>query len=127
MCVFSVRAQEQQVPDVDPELLEIFLEEAGELSEKLEQGFATWAQDTSSKGAIDGLMRSLHTLKGNARFAQISDLGDLSHAMESLFASCNSCSFAARSPAQCMWAFQVWLSKMNPASVASASERSSRK
>jgi len=71
--------------DVDPELLEIFLEEAGELSEKLEQGFSDWTQNVSGKDAIDALMRSLHTLKGNARFAQMSDLGDLSHGLESLF------------------------------------------
>lgn len=76
---------EQPVPDVDPELLEIFLEEAGELSDKLEQGYSAWAQDTNSKDAIDGLMRSLHTIKGNARFAQMFDLGDLSHGLESLF------------------------------------------
>ncbi len=73
------------VPDVDPELLEVFLEEAGELVEQLDENYQEWQQDITSHEAIDGLMRSLHTLKGNARFAGLFALGDLSHVMESLF------------------------------------------
>ncbi|RTZ78854.1 MAG: hypothetical protein DSZ01_04730 [Gammaproteobacteria bacterium] len=72
-------------PEVDPELLELFLEEAGEITERLEEHLASWEDDLTSQEAIDGLMRSLHTLKGNARFAGLFGVGDLSHALESLF------------------------------------------
>ena len=72
-------------PDVDPEMLEIFLEEAGELSEQLEEFYGQWEEDLTAHASIDGLMRNLHTLKGNARFAGLFSLGDLSHALESLF------------------------------------------
>ncbi|WP_456378369.1 Hpt domain-containing protein [Thiolapillus sp.] len=72
-------------PDVDPEILEIFLEEAGELSEQLEEFYTQWREDLTAQASIDGLMRNLHTLKGNARFAGLFSLGDLSHALESLF------------------------------------------
>ncbi|WP_293672413.1 Hpt domain-containing protein [Thiolapillus sp.] len=72
-------------PDVDPELLEIFLEEAGEISEQLEEFYGQWEGDLTAHASIDGLMRNLHTLKGNARFAGLFPLGDLSHALESLF------------------------------------------
>ncbi len=72
-------------PDVDPEMLEIFLEEAGELSEQLEEFYAQWQEDLTAQAPIDGWMRNLHTLKGNARFAGLFSLGDLSHALESLF------------------------------------------
>ncbi len=72
-------------PDVDPEMLEIFLEEAGELSEQLEEFYGQWEEDLTAHASIDGLMRNLHTLKGNARFASLFSLGDLSHALESLF------------------------------------------
>ncbi len=71
--------------DVDPELLEIFLDEAGEIGEQLEEHLLAWQDDIQSKEAVDGLMRNLHTLKGNARFAGLFSLGDLSHALESLF------------------------------------------
>ncbi|WP_456406950.1 Hpt domain-containing protein [Thiolapillus sp.] len=77
--------QEMLKPDVDPEMLEIFLEEAGELSEQLEEFYAQWQEEPTAQASIDGLMRNLHTLKGNARFAGLFSLGDLSHALESLF------------------------------------------
>ncbi len=72
-------------PDVDAELLDIFLEEAAELSEQLEDYYSGWQQDLTAQDSIDGLMRNLHTLKGNARFAGLFSLGDLSHSLESLF------------------------------------------
>ena len=71
--------------DVDPEMLEIFLEEAGDLVDQLEEAHAKWSDDLTSRDAVDGLMRNLHTIKGNARFASLFALGDLSHALESLF------------------------------------------
>ena len=71
--------------DVDPELLDIFLEEAGEIAEQLEEFYGQWEQDIAARESVDGLMRNLHTLKGNARFAGLFPLGNLSHAMESLF------------------------------------------
>ena len=71
--------------NVDPEMLEIFLEEAGDLIDQLEEAHANWSSDLTSKEAVDGLMRNLHTIKGNARFASLYSLGDLSHALESLF------------------------------------------
>ncbi len=72
-------------PEVDPELLEVFLEEAGEIIERLEEHLAQWSDEITSREAVDGLMRNLHTLKGNARFAGLFALGDLAHALESLF------------------------------------------
>ncbi|HID45293.1 MAG TPA: hybrid sensor histidine kinase/response regulator, partial [Chromatiaceae bacterium] len=44
-----------------------------------------WIEDLTAHSSIDGLMRNLHTLKGNARFAGLFSLGDLSHALESVF------------------------------------------
>ncbi len=71
--------------DVDPELLDIFLEEAGEIAEQLEELYGQWEEDITARESVDGLMRNLHTLKGNARFAGLFPLGNLSHALESLF------------------------------------------
>ncbi len=72
-------------PEVDPELLELFLEEAGEISERLEEQLTEWEREITSQEAIDGLMRNLHTLKGSSRFAGLFSMGDLAHALESLF------------------------------------------
>ena len=71
--------------DIDPELLELFLEEAGEITERMEDELPAWEREMTDQAAIDAMMRSLHTLKGNARFAGLFALGDLAHALESVF------------------------------------------
>ncbi|MEN8165992.1 MAG: Hpt domain-containing protein [Pseudomonadota bacterium] len=68
----------------DPELVEVFIEEAREFIEHLESGFQNWAGNPDDLALIDDMQRSLHTLKGSARLAGINPVGDLSHAVESL-------------------------------------------
>jgi chemosensory pili system protein ChpA (sensor histidine kinase/response regulator) len=70
--------------DEDPELLEVFIEEAREFIEHLESGFQRWAGNPDDHALIDDMQRSLHTLKGSARLAGVNPVGDLSHAVESL-------------------------------------------
>jgi chemosensory pili system protein ChpA (sensor histidine kinase/response regulator) len=68
----------------DPELVEIFIEEAREIMEHLEAAYQQWSGDPADLAEIDGMQRSLHTLKGSARLAGITPVGNLSHALESL-------------------------------------------
>lgn len=70
--------------DYDPDLLEIFLEEAEEIQENTERALQAWATQLDSLEHIAELQRLLHTLKGGARMANVSAIGDLAHAMESL-------------------------------------------
>ena len=72
--------------DGDPELIAIFLEESQELFESVERGFHTWQSDPGDATPLSALQRTLHTLKGAARFAGITAVGDLSHAFETLLA-----------------------------------------
>ncbi len=72
--------------DLDPELLEIFLEEARELVERMDGEFQAWEREPGAPAHVADLQRTLHTLKGGARLAGVLPLGDLSHALESLFA-----------------------------------------
>ncbi len=69
--------------DVDPELLEIFLEEAEEVMESASAALDTWHGGDSSQ--LAGLQRDLHTLKGGARMAGIRPIGDLAHELETLY------------------------------------------
>ncbi|MDF1644794.1 MAG: Hpt domain-containing protein [Pseudomonadales bacterium] len=71
--------------EIDPEVLELFLEEAGELVDQLEEAYGAWLLDTSSIDAMDAQLRHLHTLKGNALVANLRSLGGLGHLLESLF------------------------------------------
>lgn len=69
-------------PDIDPELLGIFIDEAGELLEELDSSIADWQQEPTGKGFVDALKRTLHTLKGGARMAGMTGLGTLAHDLE---------------------------------------------
>ena len=68
----------------DEELIEIFLEEAIELSESLESTMRRWHDGEDETAIIEQLLRALHTMKGSARLAGALPIGDLSHAVESL-------------------------------------------
>ena len=86
----SVNAQAfaQQLMAADEEMLDIFLEEANELYEELEQFFADWLNDRSNKTIAHGIMRVLHTLKGGARLAELTELGDIVHNYETVIERC---------------------------------------
>ena len=71
--------------ELDEELAEIFLEEAGEILDSTENAMSTWKDEPGDLMPVKELQRHLHTLKGGARMAGITPIGDLSHAMESLF------------------------------------------
>ena len=78
--------ENQQAPiDLDPELIEIFLEEANDIIENSGNLIQQWQEDPSQHQVVNELQRELHTLKGGARMAEISAIGDLSHELESLF------------------------------------------
>ncbi|MDJ0653079.1 MAG: Hpt domain-containing protein [Xanthomonadales bacterium] len=71
--------------DIDDELLDIFLQEGSEILDAADHKMAEWRDNQSSHEPVVELQRELHTLKGGARMAGLSPIGDLSHAMESLF------------------------------------------
>jgi len=70
--------------DIDPELLEIFQEEAVDLLHTMEESLQRWRADNSDSEAVGTLKRALHTLKGGARMAGAMTMGNLSHVTESL-------------------------------------------
>ena len=80
-------AEDEPQDELDPELLEIFLEEAKELLDSLEGELADWESSIDDLASVAKLQRTLHTVKGGARLTGISAVGDLSHAMESVFES----------------------------------------
>lgn len=69
--------------DDDPELLEIFLEEGADILDASEETLQAWVDNPADKSLVEELQRQLHTLKGGARMAGISAIGDLSHSLES--------------------------------------------
>jgi chemosensory pili system protein ChpA (sensor histidine kinase/response regulator) len=76
--------EEEPVADYDPDVASIFTEEATELLEVCESQLAAWRTDPANTERPAALKRPLHTLKGGARMAGITAMGDLSHELESL-------------------------------------------
>ncbi|NOQ87891.1 MAG: hypothetical protein GQ550_03120, partial [Gammaproteobacteria bacterium] len=70
--------------DIDDELIDIFLEEAEELLENCEDTLNEIKATPNSKEHIHQLQRNMHTLKGGARMAELTPVGDLTHNLESL-------------------------------------------
>ncbi|WP_407297854.1 Hpt domain-containing protein [Stutzerimonas zhaodongensis] len=76
-------AQDSAVHDAaEAEILDIFVEEADELLEEMEASLERWEASRDSAAAITDIMRVLHTLKGGARLAGQSRLGDMAHDLE---------------------------------------------
>ncbi|WP_154656603.1 response regulator, partial [Novilysobacter defluvii] len=69
---------------LDPELVDIFVEEGKDLLDHSDGLLAELRADPDDREVLVGLQRDLHTLKGGARMAGIMEVGELGHSMESL-------------------------------------------
>ena len=71
--------------DFDPDLLDIFLEEADELLSGIDTDLNTWATDHQNLNALKNLMRYLHTLKGGSNMIQARHIGLIAHELETIY------------------------------------------
>lgn len=69
----------------DPDLVEIFLDEANDIVDGIQESLEGWLADTRNSIEVESLQRDLHTLKGGARMAEITPLGDLAHELEFVY------------------------------------------
>lgn len=81
----SASVPEPLSSNVDAELVDIFLEEAEEILESITENLEQWADAQDDLAPVAELQRELHTLKGGARMAEISPVGDLGHELENLY------------------------------------------
>ncbi|MDQ3288108.1 MAG: Hpt domain-containing protein [Pseudomonadota bacterium] len=79
--------QALDLSDLDPELVDIFVEEGVDLLDHSDGLLAQLRARPSEREPLVGLQRDLHTLKGGARMAGIMAIGELGHVMESLLES----------------------------------------
>ncbi len=75
----AVRADE-----VDPEILEVFVEEVDEVLATLREAFPQWRTDADDREALLTTRRMFHTLKGSGRLAGALLLGELAWSVENL-------------------------------------------
>ena len=74
-----------ETSDSDSDLLDVFLEEANEIVASMDDLINRWSSDTGNTEIVGELQRALHTIKGGARMAKITPVGDLSHSIENIF------------------------------------------
>jgi chemosensory pili system protein ChpA (sensor histidine kinase/response regulator) len=82
-----VAEAQHEEADYDKEIAAIFTEESAELLESTDKAFGLWVKDKNARQAVQELKRHLHTLKGGARMAGITAMGNLSHELETLLIS----------------------------------------
>jgi chemosensory pili system protein ChpA (sensor histidine kinase/response regulator) len=69
---------------VDPEFLALFVEEARENIQRLQQLFPVWEQNPLDAQALRDLRRVFHTLKGSGRMVGAREVSEFSFSIESL-------------------------------------------
>lgn len=70
--------------EADPELLEIFIEEAKEVIEAIQENLPRWQENPSDHDALVTVRRSFHTLKGSGRMVGAKFIGEFSWAFENM-------------------------------------------
>ncbi|MGH8283411.1 MAG: Hpt domain-containing protein [Gammaproteobacteria bacterium] len=76
--------QLSELKDFDPDLAAIFFDEATELLDSTDTTLHLWPQKPNDRDLVMQLQRNLHTLKGGARMAGLTPMGDLSHELETV-------------------------------------------
>ncbi|MGD8618107.1 MAG: Hpt domain-containing protein, partial [Gammaproteobacteria bacterium] len=71
--------------DADPEIVEIFIDEAGEEVARLAEIIPAWIGAPEQPDILAEIRRILHTLKGSGRMAGALFMGEFAWAMEDLF------------------------------------------
>ncbi len=71
--------------DVDQEILEDFLVEAGEILELLSEQLVELEQRPEDRDLLNAIFRGFHTVKGGAGFLQLDAMVDCCHKAENLF------------------------------------------
>ena len=69
---------------VDPELLELFIEESREEIELIETNLPRWAENADDHEALITIRRSFHTLKGSGRMVGAERMGEYCWSVEDL-------------------------------------------
>ncbi|WP_185268050.1 Hpt domain-containing protein [Halopseudomonas xiamenensis] len=77
-------ADEGDDDEVDPELLEIFIEEVGEVLETLDEYTPRWQADLEDGASRAEVRRGFHTLKGSGRMVKAGVLAELAWAVENM-------------------------------------------
>ena len=80
----TAQARPGKVTDVDPAMLDIFIEEFDSVFERLSHYLPAWVENEEDTRALTELRRGFHTLKGSGRMIGAMEVGDFSWHIEEL-------------------------------------------
>ena len=83
---------------IDPEIRDIFIEEAGEVLAELERLLPAFRRDSSNRGVLGEVRRAFHTLKGSGRMVGALRIGEFGWAIENMLNRCLEGALAVRAP-----------------------------
>src|SRR5690606_21459452 len=75
---------ERDNEDIDAEIIEIFIEEANEVTETISEYFPRWAQNFEDNNSLIEFRRAFHTLKGSGRMVGANEIGELAWSIENM-------------------------------------------
>jgi len=70
--------------EVDDDIIQVFIDEAGEVIQVLKDCLIRWNADPGDRDALITLRRSFHTLKGSGRLVGAHDVGEFAWVVENL-------------------------------------------
>lgn len=73
-----------RIPTTEDEIVDVFIEEVGELLANIDSHLKTWTADPGDKRALTEIRRSFHTLKGSGRMVRALDLSELAWKVENM-------------------------------------------
>ena len=76
--------EEEDEDEIDEEILEIFVEEATEVLEAIDEFFPQWSKDFEDIDSLKEFRRAFHTLKGSGRMVRANDIGELAWSIEQM-------------------------------------------
>src|SRR6202030_4801764 len=80
----STSAKAAAAVHTDPELVQLFIEEAHEELTRIQHCFAAWDHNPLEHDSLVTVRRSFHTLKGSGRMVGARELGEFAWAIENL-------------------------------------------
>jgi chemosensory pili system protein ChpA (sensor histidine kinase/response regulator) len=83
---------------IDPEIRDIFIEEAGEVLAELERLLPMLRREPGNRGVIGEVRRAFHTLKGSGRMVGAMRIGEFGWAVENMLNRCLEGALAVRAP-----------------------------
>jgi len=76
--------EEEEAEELDSEILAIFVEEAREELEVIQEQYPLWRDDSAQEEALTRIRRSFHTLKGSGRLVGAMEIGEFAWSIEDL-------------------------------------------